>query len=578
MIAAGVVALAIAGTFVVRARLSSTASGPVMLAVLPFENQGPASDDYFGDGLADAITNRLASVPTLGVIAQRSASQYKHSTKPLSQIGHELGVQYVLQGTVRWQAAANGERKAQVSPSLIRVSDGTVRWAADPYVITPADVFTVQSEIASRVASALDIAFSRTTASSSSERPTANPAAYDAYLRGVAYQAEYFKDAFDSKMAGLAVQQFRQAIHLDTTFALAEARLAMVEAYQVWSTVGDSGLAARAKQSVDRAIELSPNLADGYLARGMLVQVANTDVEGARAALRHALDLRPGDAMILGTLGDALASWGDSTGLPMLSRSVELDPLNAANLQSAMNDFAQFRHFDEADRFAKQWSGLASDNPDPVAWRATYAIARGDTAEAMRLLNAAERLATKPTTFMIEAYGELSQGTQRLSALTLHTMLARTTLDTLFYYIEKGYAAHRLKQADVAHAYADSLRALARSIRSVPGVLGVQWTHGTAELVAWLTGNREEFAREADATIAALARFGDRNGALSSWTCITASNYAGIGDVAHAISYGKQCLTLPSGQTTWNLRLHPEWQGILGDPKVKAFLNEAGGH
>jgi serine/threonine-protein kinase len=147
--AAAVTVLAIGGALVVRERLAQGKGVPVMLAVLPFENQGPASEDYFGDGLADAITSRLASVPTLGVIAQRSAGQYKHSSKPLNQIGRELGVQYVLQATVRW-AGAGTERKAQISPELVRVSDGTVRWAAEPYVVAPADVFAVQSDIAAR--------------------------------------------------------------------------------------------------------------------------------------------------------------------------------------------------------------------------------------------------------------------------------------------------------------------------------------------------------------------------------------------------------------------------------------------
>jgi hypothetical protein len=109
-------------------------------------------------------------------------------------------------------------------------------------------------------------------------------------------------------------------------------------------------------------------------------------------------------------------------------------------------------------------------------------------------------------------------------------------------------------------------------------VWGVQWSHGIAALVAWLSGNREVFAGEADATIAGLARFGDRHGLLAAWTCFIANDYAGIGDVAHAISYGKQCLTLPSGQTIWNLRLSPDWQGVLLDPKVQAFLSESPRH
>lgn len=172
------VAAAITGLIVTALVVSTVAfrrghdGGVVMLAVLPFDNQGPSAEEYFADGLADAITNRLASVRTLGVIAERSARQYKHSSKPLSEIGRELGVQYVVQGTVRWQSDALGQRKVQISTSLVQVSDGTVKWAAEPYVVVPSDIFGVQSDVATRVASALDVALAPPRARGAEDRPT----------------------------------------------------------------------------------------------------------------------------------------------------------------------------------------------------------------------------------------------------------------------------------------------------------------------------------------------------------------------------------------------------------------------
>jgi hypothetical protein len=102
----------------------------------------------------------------------------------------------------------------------------------------------------------------------------------------------------------------------------------------------------------------------------------------------------------------------------------------------------------------------------------------------------------------------------------------------------------------------------------------VENAHGNASEVAWLSGRTAEFSREAETTVRELARYGNESFALANWACAIANNYAGIGDVPNAISYGQRCLTLPSGTTVWNLKLSPDWQGILTDPKVQALFRE----
>jgi hypothetical protein len=127
----------------------------------------------------------------------------------------------------------------------------------------------------------------------------------------------------------------------------------------------------------------------------------------------------------------------------------------------------------------------------------------------------------------------------------------------------------------LAKAYADSERAIWRAIRSVPGVLDAVQSHSMAAEAAWLSGDYVQFARETDAELAALAaRYGERSTVFSVSVCSPAIQFAAIRDVANAISYARRCLTLPSGITTWNLRLSPWWQGILSDSRVQAFLRE----
>ena len=165
-----------------RGRGPADAAAPQRLAVLPFENVGDAEDEYFADGVADAVRGKLAALPGLQVIASSSSDQYKKTSKSLSQIGRELGAQYLLTGKVRWQRTG-GLSRVQVSPELIQAASATTRWQ-QPFDAPLADVFRVQSDIAHRVAEALDLTLGVGAREQLTARPTRNLAAYDAFIRG----------------------------------------------------------------------------------------------------------------------------------------------------------------------------------------------------------------------------------------------------------------------------------------------------------------------------------------------------------------------------------------------------------
>jgi len=134
----------------------SPASGVKMLVVLPFENLGPAENEYFADGMTEEITSRLASISGLGVISRTSAMQYKNVIKSAEQIGRELGVQYILEGTIRYQSVGDGKSRVRITPHLIRVSDDSHLWATT-YDGFMEEIFELQTNIAEKVAAALDI-------------------------------------------------------------------------------------------------------------------------------------------------------------------------------------------------------------------------------------------------------------------------------------------------------------------------------------------------------------------------------------------------------------------------------------
>ncbi len=153
-----------------RSRRPAETPGTKMLAVLPFKNMGAAGDQYFADGLTEEITSRLAGVSDLGVVSRTSTDPYKGSTKSIRQIGQELGVGYILEGSVRWEKSPDGSSKVRVTPQLIRVADDRHLWA-DRYDAELADVFQVQSSIAEQVTSAMNLALDPSEKQAINEQP-----------------------------------------------------------------------------------------------------------------------------------------------------------------------------------------------------------------------------------------------------------------------------------------------------------------------------------------------------------------------------------------------------------------------
>ena len=153
--------------------------------MLPFENLGAPEDDYFADGIADAIRGKLAGVPGIEVIARGSSTPYKKSPKTPQEIARELNVRYLLTATIRWQKAG-GAQRVQVSPELVEIKEGetpATKWQ-QPFDASLTDVFQVQSDVAAKVVDALGVALAEKQEKNLADAPTSNVAAYDAYLKG----------------------------------------------------------------------------------------------------------------------------------------------------------------------------------------------------------------------------------------------------------------------------------------------------------------------------------------------------------------------------------------------------------
>jgi serine/threonine protein kinase/Flp pilus assembly protein TadD len=244
-------------------RSSGVTPDRVMVAVLPFKNLGPAEDEYFAAGITEEIISRLAKIEGLGVISRTSAFKYQETDKSIGEIASELGVEYVLEGSVRWSRGENVS-KVRITPTFIQAVDDTPLWS-DTYDESLDDIFSVQSSIAQRVVGQLELAARPETFEM--EAPTANLEAYQFYLKGLEYSA--YLGSADVEFRARTVDAFEQTVRLDPFFAEAWAQLSIAHAEMVhFRDDPSSERAALSRQAVDRALELHPDLPEALKAEG----------------------------------------------------------------------------------------------------------------------------------------------------------------------------------------------------------------------------------------------------------------------------------------------------------------------
>jgi len=296
--AALVALLAAAGTTWWRlSRPGPSSPAGTRVAVLPFENLGSAEDAYFADGITDEVRSKLSSLPELTVISRNSMASYKGTSKSPQAIAQELGVNFLLSGTVRWQKSASGAR-IRVTPELSRLSSSGVletRWQ-DSYDAVVEDVFRVQAEIATRVAGALNVALGAHEQQQLAAQPTTNLAAYDAFLRG---EAMLNAGANDPKTLSAAIGQYEQAVSLDPSFALAWARLSVAGSTLYANGGPDPRVGQRAREAAERSLQLSPGLPVGRAAMALYFTAVEVDNGRALEQCRQGLATDPANPALL---------------------------------------------------------------------------------------------------------------------------------------------------------------------------------------------------------------------------------------------------------------------------------------
>jgi serine/threonine protein kinase/tetratricopeptide (TPR) repeat protein len=462
--------------------------GAGRVAVLPFENLGRRDDEYFVSGLADEITDHLATIPGLAVVARSSANKYRKTTKSVRQIGAELGVDYLLEGSVRWEKSPNGTSRVRVSPQLVRVSDEEQMWT-ESYDKVLASVFDVQSEVAEGVADALNIALGETVRRSMAARLTSNLDAYDAYLRGNEIFARMTFNDWDAQLAALKL--YEKATTLDPGFAAAHARIArihlilLITGYDLSvSHLPRQERVAKAKASAELAVRLRPDLAETHLALGKFYE--RNDDPRARDEYTIALRAEPSSVEALEALSGAQTS--PQAALPYIQRAAKLDP-RSAKLAASVADQQQAAHeFVEAARSYDRAITLAPDAPDYYLLKAAFELDVGNATKACETMRSGAANAGVRPMVVFAAKEPIFNFVLRICSRDYASALRSMKqdvfgTDTIDYLIVKADLFRNVTHEPLlAHAYFDSLRVLlqarqkAEDLRVWNMMLG--WTYG----------------------------------------------------------------------------------------------------
>jgi len=357
------------------------------IAVLPFVNRShDQADEYFSDGLADELLNVLTKIRGLRVAARTSAFSFKGKQTTIADVGRTLNVATVLEGSVR--KAGN---RMRISVQLVQVADGYHLWS-ERYDRTLEDIFAVQDDIAQSVvkelrSTLLGEAVDPKAATEATAQVAAavkgrasDPEAHRLYL-----QARHFIDRSTRDDTAKGVEYLRQALDRDQAFALAWAELGRAygnEAGSSWTSIGDGS--EQAREAVAHALALEPDLAEGHATLGLIHMVYDWDWRGAAAAYARALELAPGNTVVLrwvGWLAMILGRFDEAIGL--CRRAIEQDPLSAAAYLTLGITLDAAGRMAEAEQSYRKVLDLSPQYTGPHAYLALNLIAQGRREEAL---------------------------------------------------------------------------------------------------------------------------------------------------------------------------------------------------
>ncbi len=365
-----------------RNRMRSTLAAPEKsIAVLPFENLSRDPDNtYFADGIQDEILTRLSKIADLKVISRTSTQHYKSAPENLPEIARQLGVAHILEGRVQKSGDA-----VRVNVQLIKAANDSHLWA-DTFDRKLTDIFSVESEMAKAIADQLRVKLTGQEEQVIAAKPTDSPEAHDAYLRGLAYSLKTIDTPANSQGAQ---KYLREAVRLDSKFALSWALLSFVEARSYLHQTLQPTVALReeARQAAETALTLQPNLGEAILAKGFYHYACLKDYDTAMHYFERARQFLPNSSRIpesLALVTRRQGQWDRSESY--FNEAERLDPRNVYVLTQHALSYICLRRFPEALRKLDKVLDITPDDLETIVLKAAIAQAEGDLPRASALL------------------------------------------------------------------------------------------------------------------------------------------------------------------------------------------------
>jgi len=538
-------------------------SGRKMLVVLPFENLGNPDEEYFTDGMTDEIISRLASINSLGVISRTSAFAYKSTNKILPEIAKELGVDYVLEGSVRWDKSG-GIEKVRILPQLICVSDDSHIWSK-VYERDLMEVFAVQSEIASEIARALDTALLESEKKEIDIVLTKSSEAYHYYLRA----KEHWNNA---RSSDLAIKMLEKAVAIDSNFSQAYSMLTKLYGYEYLNNLGQKELRyQQAMKAAEKAFQMSNGHVEGYIARGYFLYYCNRDYDQALEQFSSALKQKPNSSELLDALAFVLrrqGRWEEALENQRLAH--QLDPRNFNTVDGMVRTLYLMHHLDEAMKIVRDGLEWAPDNERMLIWNVMLVGAIGADFEEIRA--ATKRLQQFARAPVFNYWAEKIDRYLRdyESALSRRNEPGDyAACDSVEFYLGRGEIYSFLGEKEISRQYYDSVRLVCE------GRLTAQpdnaWHHiDLATAYAGLGRIPEALDHGARAMELLPVSRDALHGVniLHSMTVV----YTMVGKYEEAIDLLEYLLTHPSSEQINFVRFHPQWDPLRSHLRFQALL------
>jgi TolB-like protein/Tfp pilus assembly protein PilF len=548
------------------------------IAVLPFEN---LSDDkantYFADGIQDEILTRLSKIADLRVISRTSTQHYKSAPENVREIAKQLGVAHIVEGSVQKSGDA-----VRVNVQLIKAANDSHLWA-DTFDHKLTDIFSVETEIARVIADQLQAKLTGQEEQVIGAKPTDNPEAYDAYLRGLAYSLK----TTNTPAALLGAQKYlREAVRLDPKFALSWALLSWVDArgYLTQALQHTVALREEARQAAETALTLQPNLGEAVVANGYYHYSCLKDYDTAVRYFEQAHHFLPNSTRIpemLAYVARRRGQWDRSEAY--FNETERLDPRNISLLSQHALSYKDLRRFPEALRKLDHVLDIAPDDVDTLVVKAAIAQAEGDLSGASALLASLHPNAADINAVETQAYQAILERRPAQIVARLKEILAKPDPALGFYNGELRFWLGWAQEVAGDHAAAQD-----------------SWRQARSELESFLKEQPENRLLIGDLALANMG-LGDKTAALAlseramaaapiekdaldgpAATEILARVAAGIGEPDRAIVALQKLLSIPyEGALASNvpltpalLRLDPMFDPLRNDPRFQKLCEE----